>query len=515
MRKRISSLITAQPIVFSGSVALAGFLPKTNISLYSRRLYSSEAKGFLIPSPQLLQSWAQNMGRPWMCIKEECRSVSKGGANFCEACGASKPVLRGWKCVLCETKNFSGIKTCKKCKASAKESSEYWLCVACDKNNMVDEIEDNSRCGFCGYDMAPTSITEEEIIRRGHEQYEESKRAQEQFDSITPDEAHDQLGDVLSGAEQLMGKKISSATGKAPLLPSEPIKPFQPLPRESSRSRMYRKKPPLPSSSIPKGPPGFDWMCRSSSCGHINPGDEEVCMKCKEHVTPAEWECPFCAAQNHLSRSKCFNCNSPIPISWACLECKTATSIYDKQCRSCSIQRPPAEPKLPREVGNVYGLTPQRNQKKGDWICQGCNAMNFGWRDECYQCASPRLAAAASASSDGWSQGSIGHNNWHCSQCNASNFRTRNDCWQCGTPNQEAGGWSATDSGPKFEKEGFQDGSATPAEGKMNSWKKSNDWSCAKCFAKNYKNRSECFKCGAPRMAVAPFRAAVRKPVKL
>eukprot|EP00796_Vickermania_ingenoplastis_P005049 gene5049-3636_t len=488
-------------------------------SMSSKR-YVTLSPGSFHSTPTVLQSWASNPRRPWMCIKEECRSVSKGNTDFCEACGAAKPVLRGWKCVACQTKNFSGIKFCKKCKESFEKSSEYWLCAACEEINKIDEIEDNSRCGFCGYDMAPPSVSEEEIIRRGHEQYEESRRMQEQFDSIKPDEAEEQFGDALSGSEHLRDTKLplGGLASTAPAVPGNVLKPYQPPPKESSRSKIGRKKPPLPTNLIPPGPPGFDWMCRQTSCGHINPGDEEACMKCGEHITPVEWECPFCAALNHMARIKCFSCQSPIPISWTCHECKTATSIYDKQCRSCSTERLPAEPKLPHEVarGNVYGLTPQRNQKKGDWLCAACNAMNFGWRTECYQCASPRTEAAVGVSGDdGWSQSSASHNNWYCSQCQASNFRTRGECWQCGTPNNEAGGWSSTENTPKFEREGFQDGDAKPAEGTMNSWKKADDWACAKCFAKNFKNRTECYKCGAPRMTIAPRRAAIRKPVKL
>lgn len=478
-------------------------------------------RGFTTRTVITLQSWASNTRRPWMCIKEECRSVSKGSTDFCEACGATKPVLKGWKCVVCDTKNFSGIKVCKSCKESFSKSAEYWLCIACEKNNKIDEIEDNSRCGYCGYDMAPPSVSEEEILRRGHEQYEESRRAQEQFDSITPHEAEEQFGDALAGADTLPGGAKSAAapsTSAAPVLPSSVLTPFQPPPRESSRSRLARKKKPLPSNVVPPGPPGFDWMCRQLSCGHINPGDEENCMKCGEHITPAEWECPFCAALNHMARVKCFSCQTPIPISWSCSECRTATSIYDKQCRSCSVERPPAEPKLPHEVGrdNIYGLTNQRNPKKGDWLCGACNAMNFGWRTECYQCASPRAdAAIGSGAGSDWSQAAASHNNWFCPQCQASNFRTRNTCWQCGTANADAGGWSAGEATPKFEREGFQDGDAKPAEGAMNAWKKADDWACAKCFAKNFKNRTECYKCGAPRMTIAPRRTPIRKPVKL
>lgn len=481
------------------------------------RQYSSG--GMLASSHKMMQSWAANRGRPWMCVNKECRAVSKGAVEFCEACGSKKPVLNGWMCTDCNTRNFGGVKVCKMCKEPFSKSSEFWMCIVCEKNNRIDEIEDNSRCGFCGYDMAPPSVAEEELIRRGHEMFEESRRAQEQFDSITPQEADEQFGNVCAGAESVTStNKLPLGLGAkaGPAIPKE-VKPFEPSARASLKSRLSFKRQPLPSDSIPPGPPGFDWMCRQPDCGHINPGDEEVCMKCQEHIQPTEWECPFCAAINHLSRSKCFNCMQSIPISWKCFECKMSTSIYDKQCRSCSLQRPPAEPKLPREAVHTGGVTQQRNSKRGDWLCSACNGLNFGFRTECFQCSSPRTEASQSVSGgDAWSQSSGGHNNWFCPQCQATNFRTRGECWQCGTPNQEAsfGEWSS-DSTPKFEHEGFQDGDAKPAEGAMNSWRKNDDWACAKCFAKNFKSRNECFKCGAPRMAAVVRKSPIRKPVKL
>lgn len=46
------------------------------------------------------------------------------------------------------------------------------MCAVCKENNRIDEIEDNSRCGYCGYDMAPHRTAEEEILRRAQERQE-------------------------------------------------------------------------------------------------------------------------------------------------------------------------------------------------------------------------------------------------------------------------------------------------------------------------------------------------------
>ncbi|EKF32484.1 hypothetical protein MOQ_003666 [Trypanosoma cruzi marinkellei] len=490
--------------------------------------------GFATQSPLLLQSWAQRASRVWMCVKEGCRHVNAPSATECEACGALKPNLKGWLCVECGARNHKGVKKCHTCTASAENSNGFWMCAACEKNNRVDDLDDNSRCGFCGYDMAPMTMTEAEALRIQQERSQRLREEQEQFDSISAREADEQFGDEAAGSSALPMslRKASSATLRN--FPSVPeVKPFTPSPIETAHSRISRKPKRSLPTGIPPGPPGFDWMCREASCGTINAGDEESCTSCGKHIEPAEWECCHCGAMNHMSRSRCFNCRIIIPVSWMCSGCKAATSIYDRSCRQCGEPRPVTEPKDPRDVqflaharGSAFAGGGRRHMTRPqDWSCVECHGMNFASRTTCYQCGASRGASEADTSAGASSASAspdmaVGHNNWFCRHCQASNFRTRSSCWQCGRASSESGAtsWSDDDSAPHFEKEGFQQESdGAVAEGQVNVWdKKTDDWTCGKCFSKNFKNRQECHKCGAAKtVAVTPRRALVRKPVKI
>lgn len=262
---------------------------------------------------------------------------------------------------------------------------------------------------------------------------------------------------------------------------------------------------------------------------------------CAAHIKPEEWECLMCGAANHLSRSRCFHCRTAIPVCWTCRACNTATSIYEKTCRSCGVERPPTEPKRVKEVLDddgfrANGVTTQRDQRRGEWYCPSCNKLNYSRRDECFSCGEKRPGGQSSAAggdafaASGWGADATTlvqpaaspaplHNNWICVHCQASNFRTRHDCWKCGRASENHHAWSAETAAPQFEHEGFQTGSEDrSAEGQMNStWKVDKDkWTCAKCYAQNFKNRADCYRCGASKTAVlAPRRSKARRPVKL
>ncbi|KEG11638.1 hypothetical protein DQ04_02411030 [Trypanosoma grayi] len=494
--------------------------------------YCVSVVSFSTQTPILFQSWAQRVNRVWMCVKEECHHVNAPGAPHCEMCNAEKPNLKGWLCVECGTRNHKGVKKCHKCAAAAEDSKDFWMCAACEKNNRVDDLDDNSRCGYCGYDMAPMTMTEAEALRIQQEQSARLREAQEQFDSITANDADEQFGDETAGASSLpdaLRQPPATAPRVVPInIPD--VKSFAPAQPETSHSRIFKKpKRSLPLGT-PIGPPGFDWMCREPECGTINPGDEECCSKCGTHIAPAEWECCHCGAMNHLSRAKCFNCHITIPVSWVCSSCRTATSIYDRACRQCNEARPQTEPKDARDVCTTRnsfargggGGRRQRMQRQ-DWHCVECQGLNFASRTACYQCGAPRGNSdvpQATGSEEPAPELSVSHNNWFCRYCQASNFRTRTTCWQCSRASSESGAtsWSEDDSTPHFEKEGFQQGvSDAVADGQVSVWgKKSDDWTCGKCFSKNFKNRQECHKCGAAKtVAVSPRRAFVRKPVKI
>nr|CCM19483.1 hypothetical protein, conserved [Leishmania guyanensis] len=499
----------------------------------------------------LRQSWKSRNLRPWMCAKESCRVVNAETRKECESCGAEKPQLLGWKCVGCTTINYAGVRKCRKCEEASDKSKGFWMCAVCHENNRVDEIEDNSRCGFCGYNMAPHSVAEDEILRRAQEKAVMQQQQQEHYDSISYKDADEQFTNPLEGAGALDPSLRATHSGREAPIPGRLLKlpavgPFVPgdVP-ETRHSRLHQRRKVNPAlqtvldgANLPEGPPGFDWMCRNSSCGQINPGDEESCLKCGTHITPAEWECPLCAALNHLARSRCFHCRSRIPVCWTCRACQGTTSIYDKVCRGCGIDRPAAEPRTVREVernggGHAGGYVPQGNRARGEWYCSTCSSLNYSRRTECFQCSSPRPSSPAQAVTDsfsatGWGEmdgtgttaiaTAVQHNNWICVYCQTSNFRTRRDCWKCGRATERADEWSSKGLTPQYEHEGFQEGSgARSAEGNMNtSWRTSGDWMCAKCYSKNFRSRLECFRCGARKLAVSASRGCgARKPVKL
>lgn len=500
----------------------------------------------------LRQSWSRDRVRPWMCVKKECRSINKAVAPKCETCGTAKPVLQRWKCVDCGTVNFAGVKQCKECKAPTQKSAEYWMCADCEENNRVDALDDNGVCGFCGYDMAPRTVMEEKLLRQVEEAAAARQHEQERFDDVSLREADEQFGNPLEGKDQLdpsLRKSWSQPlAGSSRHLRLPTVAPFvpstePPKTRHSAVLRRNAQKMALvrDANAVPSGPPGFDWMCRDASCGHINPGDEEACMQCHAHIRPDNWECLMCGAENHLSRSRCFNCRTPIPVCWTCATCNTTTSIYDKACRSCGVVRPPTEPKRREDVifdatSHNRTYTKQRDRSSGEWYCPSCNMLNFSRRTECFDCKTPRPAQSGGTgnadpfAASGWGADatSLGQaspttaalqNNWICTQCQASNFRTRHDCWKCGRASEHQKAWSTDTTTTHIEREGFQTGAEDKsAEGKMNdAWKGDSDkWTCAKCYATNYRNRSDCFRCGSRKMAVAATRASkARRPVKL
>ncbi|KPI84067.1 hypothetical protein ABL78_6870 [Leptomonas seymouri] len=508
----------------------------------------------------LRKPWHDDRIRPWMCIKKECRAVNKATAAQCEACGTKKTVLQRWKCVDCGTVNFAGVKQCKSCKVPSENSNAFWMCADCCENNRVDELEGNSVCGFCGYDMAPRTAAQEEMLRRTREAAAARQLQQESYDSVSLQEAEEQFIDPLDGAQSLdpslrgpqpLSDRVgSNGVGCSRHLKIPKVTPFVPLgtPTATKHSILHRrgraspvKKAVKDATLAPEGPPGFDWMCRAANCGHINPGDEESCLKCGVPIKPDEWECLLCGALNHLCRSRCFHCHVSIPVCWTCKGCSTATSIYEKVCRSCGMDRPLTEPKRVNEIDASSLLrrgdvTTQRDERRGEWYCPGCQQLNFSRRTECFQCGTERPAASTAAAEEdgfamaGWGAGAatLGqsattqaplHNNWICTHCQASNFRTRHNCWKCGRASESRGEWSNETIAPQFEHEGFQTGADDkPAEGQMNSnWRVNNDaWTCAKCYASNFKNRIDCYRCGASKTALrAPRRTKARRPVKL
>jgi ribosomal protein L40E len=310
-------------------------------------------------------------------------------------------------------------------------------------------------------------------------------------------------------------------------------------------------------------------MCRNDGCAHVNDGSTATCVKCNSLIQPANWMCDGCGSVNYMLRNQCFSCHAGIQPTWLCMGCRTRSSVYSMDCRKCGEQRqpcaaahatphPPARPPAARGglgggtartvVANWCGggggaggqpsaaanATANRRagaRRAGDWMCSVCHKLNHGNRTECFACEAPRRTEAELNGVAGHSA-VLGDSNWVCRSCAASNFRTRTSCWQCAA--QAPRGGLAPSSGidqaeaqnrPDIAQEGFQpteqpgsDGSEKkPPAAEKKVWlsredqMEDNDWVCARCMHKNFRNQKDCFRCFAPK-TVAPVSRVVVKP---
>ncbi|CAK0807953.1 unnamed protein product [Prorocentrum cordatum] len=80
---------------------------------------------------------------------------------------------------------------------------------------------------------------------------------------------------------------------------------------------------------------------------------------------------------------------------------------------------------LPRDPG-VPGSKP------GDWICPGCNDLQFARNPVCRQCRTPRPAGAGGQNTFGEA------GDWICSVCGDLQFRRNTECRKCGNTNKDS-----------------------------------------------------------------------------
>jgi len=140
----------------------------------------------------------------------------------------------------------------------------------------------------------------------------------------------------------------------------------------------------------------------------------------------------------------------------------------------------------------------------GDWDCPECGFDNFGSRNECFKCHTPRGGGRARGTGGssrasywdgdgyrkvrGWrdtegqddyddrrgnDRGSLKPGDWICASCGFDNFASREECFKCHAPKKEK-----------------QRGGGRGGNG---------DWDCPKCGFDNFATRSECFKCHTPK----------------
>lgn len=64
--------------------------------------------------------------------------------------------------------------------------------------------------------------------------------------------------------------------------------------------------------------------------------------------------------------------------------------------------------------------TKQLTPNPDDWVCVGCQTLNYSYRKECYKCFKDKLGNQCKVETE-----------WVCDGCNVTNFAYRKNCFKC------------------------------------------------------------------------------------
>jgi len=171
---------------------------------------------------------------------------------------------------------------------------------------------------------------------------------------------------------------------------------------------------------------GLLWLCASPSCATDNVAIAPLCRKCRawrEDCTPlppqpqpplvipsptlrplvtprvALWPCPNCSAVNLPNEQVCYNCE---------------TRMWVLEAPKVEEVQPPPPSKVPlRPPTNV---TPKR--RGTDWMCDGCNFVNFRQRVACMACGRKRPMSVGLVPVGADAEGDV-LPLWSCKSCSA------------------------------------------------------------------------------------------------
>ena len=236
----------------------------------------------------------------------------------------------------------------------------------------------------------------------------------------------------------------------------------------------------------------------------------------KFEARPGDWECPECGKLVFKSKSECFSCGAPKPEGlddgfggggfgggqklearpgdWECPECGKLVFKSKSECFSCGAPKPAGldDGFGGGGFGGSFGGGQKFEARPGDWECPECGKLVFKSKSECFSCGAPKPEGL----DDGFGGGGFGGGqklearpgDWECPECGKLVFKSKSECFSCGAAKPEGldDGFGGGGSGGGFG--GGQKFEARPG-----------DWECPECGKLVFRNKSECFSCGAPK----------------
>mmetsp|Transcript_6257 Transcript_6257/g.14971 ORF Transcript_6257/g.14971 Transcript_6257/m.14971 type:complete len:368 (+) Transcript_6257:80-1183(+) len=202
----------------------------------------------------------------------------------------------------------------------------------------------------------------------------------------------------------------------------------------------------------------------------------------------------------HQSRDQ-----TPQPGDWYCNFCNDLQFARNTQCRRCGKRRVGVEVSVPAAAAMPSLPLPVSNNKQqpqhGDWICAGCGDLQFARNTACRQCGTPRdvqttnqtlMMPAAVPEQTAQPRITAMPGDWVCPGCQDLQFQRNETCRCCGTPKPTA---RSASSGKRHMDKGkgqLEDSEAWPG-----------DWYCNDCGDLQFARNSTCRRCGAPSPSVA------------
>jgi len=270
-----------------------------------------------------------------------------------------------------------------------------------------------------------------------------------------------------------------------------------------------------------KGPvAGVDgnWAC--SACGNVNFAVRDACNMCqrpKQMVAPAFPPAPPAGAAKAAGRGPV----AGVDGNWGCTFCGNVNFAIRQACNRCQGPRPAPQPvhvvPPPQQHLALYTGGGAGGGSRGapvvgvdgNWACSFCRNVNYGIRDACNRCQSPRPVAAAPAPQparrpNGAPVAGL-DGNWACGLCGNVNFAIREACNRCQAPKQDQE-LQQQPQQQEAEPPGGRPAGLAPVAGM------DGNWACPQCRNVNFAHRVACNRCQAP-MPGAPGRAPGRAPV--